>query len=98
MALSSRKQLADKSVGSADLTPEQQAAIEVLLENGIAPPKAKALAQQFDPQLIVDQIEYAQSQMSIGPNGKQKIGKSSRIHHLYDRERPASALNISIEP
>lgn len=74
MSLSSRKQLADKSAASTELTAEQQAAIEVLIENGITPAKAKVLAQQYDPQLIVDQIEYAQSQMSVGPNGKQKIG------------------------
>lgn len=73
MSLSSRKQLADKSAGSGELTPEQQAAVEVLLENGITPAKAKALAQQYDSQLIIDQIEYAQAQMSIGTNGKQRI-------------------------
>ncbi|HTF70486.1 MAG TPA: hypothetical protein VK638_48215, partial [Edaphobacter sp.] len=72
MSLSSRKQLADKASGSAELTTAQQAAIEALIENGIVPAKAKLLAQQYDADLILDQIEYAHSQMS--PNGRQKIG------------------------
>ena len=72
MSLSPRKQLADKSTTPAELTAMQQAAIEALIENGIAPPKAKLLAQQYDAELVLDQIEYAHSQMS--PNGKQKIG------------------------
>jgi len=65
--------LADKSSGPAELTEAQQAAIEALLENGILPAKAKALALQYDPELITDQIEYAQSQMSTDSSGKQKI-------------------------
>jgi len=73
ISLSQKKQLGDKSNGSVEFSAVQQLAIDALLEQGIIPAKAKALVQQYDPEQIVDQIEYAQTQIFSGPQGRQKI-------------------------
>jgi len=53
MSLSSRKQLADKSISPAELTTTQQAAIEALIETGIVPCESKvaraAVQRRVDP-------------------------------------------------
>jgi len=73
ISLSQKKQLGDRSSGSAELSVAQQLAVDALLEHGILPAKAKMLVQQYDPEQIVDQVEYAQTQIFSGSHGRQKI-------------------------
>jgi hypothetical protein len=74
MTLSRRKQLPEKNGHAPELSSPQQTAIDALLVQGILPAKAKALVMQHDPQLIVDQIEYAIAQVIADSKGRQKIG------------------------
>lgn len=70
LAASQRKQINDKKHDDAEVTATQQAAIEHLIEQGILPAKAQSLAQSYDPEMIVDQIEYAKFQLSNDRRGK----------------------------
>lgn len=64
LAVSQRKQLEDEGAPAAPAIEQQQesaqqnAAFQALLERGISPAKAAALASQHDPAAILDQIEY----------------------------------------
>ncbi|HWQ57254.1 MAG TPA: replication initiator protein A [Bryobacteraceae bacterium] len=59
LAISQRKQLADCGA-TPELTAEQQAGLDALLERGISPAKAQALVRQYPAEAILDQVEYAE--------------------------------------
>ena len=74
ISLSQRKQLTD-TVGefATDFSDAQRTAIDALIENGVSAAKAKSLVCQFDPELMLEQIEYAQSQIEVDAKGRKKI-------------------------
>jgi hypothetical protein len=73
ISLSQRKQLNDGKANGGDLSSQQQAAIDALMEQGVLSTKAKSLVLQHDPEVLLDQIEYAISQIVVDARGGQKI-------------------------
>ena len=59
LAISQRKQLLNEKP-SLDVTSDEQAAMQALLDRGVSPAKATTLARTYDPLGIIDQIEYAE--------------------------------------
>ncbi len=70
LAISQRKQIAEQGESESEPSPgdmpgdglsdAQRGAITALLERGVTPAKAGSLVRQHDPEMIVDQIEYAE--------------------------------------
>lgn len=60
LAISQRKQIAEQNEFEPELNETQQASVNALLERGVSPAKARSLVCQYDPEAIVDQIEYAE--------------------------------------
>ena len=74
ISLTQRKQLGEKSIPTQqELSETQLFALDALMKTGVLPAKARALVVQYDPELILDQLEYAESQMFTGPGRKRKI-------------------------
>ena len=70
LAASQRRQLNDKKHDEGDITSSQQTAINHLIQHGVLAAKAQILAQTYDPETIVDQIEYADFQLRNDRRGK----------------------------
>jgi len=86
ISISQRKQLADKSAGTQiQLSAAQEAAMSQLVVAGVLPAKAKTLVQQYDADLMLDQIEYASAQIAADQRGRGRI------------ENPAGFIIYSIE-
>jgi replication initiator protein A len=64
LAISQRKQIDGESDGQPNLSDLQVVAVNALLERAISPAKANSLIRQYDPEAIVDQIEYAEHLIS----------------------------------
>jgi hypothetical protein len=73
ISLPPRKQVSDGNGNVGELSGSQQSAIDALMEQGVLPAKAKALAMQYEPEVLLDQIEYAVSQIDVDARGRQKI-------------------------
>lgn len=97
IAISHRKQLPDKSGNPLELSKAQQTAIDALLEHGVLPAKAKVLVTQQDPELIIDQIEYASSQVVPDSRGRKKIGNPAGfiIYNIEQRVPVPSSFMTS---
>lgn len=70
LAASQRRQLNDKKRDEDEITSAQQTAIDHLIQHGVLAAKAQSLAQTYDPETIVDQIEYADFQLRNDRRGK----------------------------
>ncbi|RZU35629.1 replication initiator protein A [Edaphobacter modestus] len=70
---SQKKQITDKAPTSYGLNQIQQKAFDVLVDHGVLPQKARMLVMQYDPELILDQVEVCLSQLFDPTNGRQKI-------------------------
>ncbi|MHB1743746.1 MAG: replication initiator protein A [Acidobacteriaceae bacterium] len=70
LAASQRRQLADKKPDHGEVTNIQQTAINHLIEHGVLPAKAQDLVQTYDTETIIDQIEYADFQLTNDRRGK----------------------------
>jgi Replication initiator protein A len=70
LAISQKKQPVDPRLVEVPVNPCQQAAINALVEHGVSPAKAESLAKQYDPESIIDQIEYAEFLISRGRRKK----------------------------
>jgi hypothetical protein len=62
--------LNDKKRDEDEITSAQQTAIDHLIQHGVLAAKAQSLAQTYDPETIVDQIEYADFQLRNDRRGK----------------------------
>ena len=71
LAISQKKSLAGATEQPIESTEKQQSAVDAMLERGIAPAKANTLARLYDPETILDQLEYAES--LIAANRRRKI-------------------------
>lgn len=60
LAISQRKQIGEPREEEQVVTETQQTAIQAMLQHGISPSKANALAKLHQPETIIDQIEYAE--------------------------------------
>jgi hypothetical protein len=97
LAMTNRKALVDKSPSSGELSSSQQDAIGALIENGVAPSKAKSLVQEYDPDLVMDQIEHALSQMDESSSGsKRKINNPAGfIIYTIENSLPVPATFLT---
>jgi hypothetical protein len=68
LAISHRKQVTEGE--NAAWSEVQQQAVQALSERGVSAAKAGALIQEHDPELIVDQIEYAEHLILSGKKRK----------------------------
>jgi hypothetical protein len=59
LAISQRKQLREQETSSEGFSQAQQRAIAALVEHGVTPAKASALARTYDADTVLDQIEYS---------------------------------------
>jgi hypothetical protein len=66
LAISQRKQIgpADTAEDGSTVPAPERAAIEGLLKRGVAPAKAASLTRLCDPEVVLDQIEYAEHLLS----------------------------------
>jgi hypothetical protein len=70
LAVSQRKILAEANLMESQLTDVQIAARQALLERGISEAKTDALVRRHNPELILDQIEYAEYLVTRDRRGK----------------------------
>lgn len=60
LAISQRKQLSNEASTPPNLTETQEAGLKALLDRGVSRPKANGLVRNHPPEILVDQIEYAE--------------------------------------
>jgi len=74
ISISQRKQLAETAGSSTvELSDAQRTALDALIQTGVSTSRAKSLVCQFDPELMLEQIEYAQWQIEVDAKGRRKI-------------------------
>jgi hypothetical protein len=69
---------------SKELTDDQKKAIDSLVEHGISPTKATSLAQTYDPQTMLQQMDYALSLIEQDGNMRRRIANPPGfiIYHI----------------
>ncbi len=70
LAISERKQIDSAVERQFQPTENQQIAVRAMVERGISPAKANALARFYDAEAILDQVEYAEYLISRDHRGK----------------------------
>lgn len=70
LTLSNRKQLTDGKQPTEQLSPSQEEALQALGDRGVSPAKAQYLIRNYNPDTIVDQIEYAEFIMARDKRSK----------------------------
>jgi hypothetical protein len=70
LAITQRKQITEQSDDPAPLTTREEEAYNGVLERGISPAKASSLVRKYNPEGILDQIEYSEFLIRRDRQGK----------------------------
>jgi len=94
LAISQRKQIAEQNELEPVFNELQQVSISALLERGVSPAKARSLVIQYDPETIVDQIEYTES-LILRDSRRNFDNPAGFIIYMIENQVPVPASFIS---